>query len=306
MNNTSKPLWRVSLSVPLQAEDAVVELLTRIFQTPATSYFSERTKRSTVSVYLEKRSGINKALRLLAPSLLLLKEEDILFRIPKPRILPLKAQDWAESWKRHFKPFLAAKTFFVKPSWISRQPPRNVLEIVLDPGLSFGTGHHPTTRFCLDQIARIAKTRSTCSVIDFGSGSGILAIAAAKLGCHPIRAIDFDPVAVSVARNNAETNGVADRILFARADLTQVRFPPKRPYDLVCANLLADLLEANADRIAAFVAPGGSALAAGILNSQFQTVQRAFEKQGLCLEKHVTQREWTSGTFSKRGEIPKR
>ncbi len=302
MKQTPKPLWQVSLSVPPQAEDAVAKLLATTFHAAATSYFSERTRRSKVSVFLENQSGIRQGLCVLVPSLLILKATGLLTRIPKPRVLTLEAQDWAESWKRHFKPFLAAKTFYVKPSWITRKPSGNAFEIVLDPGLSFGTGHHPTTRFCLDQIARLGKARPGCSVMDLGCGSGILAIAAGKLGCRPIRAIDFDPVAISVARNNAATNQVADKISFARADVTKMMFPPKKTYDLVCANLLAELLEANADRVASLVAPGGFALAAGILTSQFPGVQRALQKQGLRLRRRVTQREWTSGTFAKTGE----
>ena len=134
-------------------------------------------------------------------------------------------------------------------------------------------------------------------MMDLGCGSGILAIAAAKLGCRPVRAIDFDPVAVGIARANAGANHVSDRISFARSDVTKPSVRPRVGYDLVCANLLAELLESNAAHIKSFAVPGGIVLGAGILTHQFQGVRQAFEAQGLLLRKQSTTKEWTSGVF---------
>ena len=189
--------------------------------------------------------------------------------------------------------------FLVKPSWIHRKPSRGVHEIILDPGLSFGTGHHATTRFCLEQIATLARQGRSLSLLDLGTGSGILAIGAAKAGLSPIRAVDNDPVAVEVAKANADVNSVARQIQFAKSDVSRLSLTPAKTYGVVCANILAVVLEAHATQIAAQVAPGGSLLAAGILTAQFTAVQRAFERNHLKLSTTVTRKEWTSGVFHK-------
>ena len=139
----------------------------------------------------------------------------------------MRREDWAESWKRHFKPIEIGDALLVKPSWSKRRPRKNQAVVILDPGLSFGTGQHPTTAFCLREIVRLKlakergrlarefKTRHHAdepsalqSFLDIGTGSGILAIAAAKLGYQPVHAFDFDAEAVRIARANARANRV--------------------------------------------------------------------------------------------------
>ena len=295
----TSPLNQVLVTVPLDAEDAAAELLTRTFGTPASSYYSEKTRLSTVSVYLDPKTNVTRAEAALRKGFHELKDFGVLGKIPRIRIKSLPPQDWAESWKSHFKPFIAARTFLVKPSWVTTKPAKGILEIVLDPGLSFGTGHHPTTRFCLEQIAMLTKDGTPKSLLDLGTGSGILAIGAAKRGCRPIRAVDYDPVAVDVAKENAEHNGVGEHIVFARGDVTKINphAPRRRTYDIVCANILAVVLEAEAIKIASQVKPGGHLLAAGILTAQFPGVEAAFRAAGLRCIGTLTRKEWTSGVF---------
>ena len=116
------------------------------------------------------------------------------------RIARIKREDWAESWKKHFKAFEVGRSLLVKPSWIKRLPRAGQAVVVLDPGLSFGTGQHPTTAFCLSEIVRGEKKETSRSFLDIGTGSGILAIAAAKLNFRPVRAFDFDPASVAESR----------------------------------------------------------------------------------------------------------
>ncbi len=301
MKTTPQPLTQVIVSVPRPAEDATQELLARVFQTTASSYFSERTQKSSVAVYLESipQQTLNKKLESIRTELKTFRELGLTSRTPVLRVKVLAAQDWAESWKNHFKPFVAGGMFLVKPSWIQRKPSRGVHEIILDPGLSFGTGHHATTRFCLEQIASLARRGQRLSLLDLGTGSGILAIGAAKAGLGPIRAVDNDPVAVEVAKANAEVNGVGSQIHFAKSDVSRLLLAPAKTYGVVCANILAVVLEEYAAQIAAQVAPGGTLLAAGILTAQFAAVQRAFERHHLRLSSTVTRKEWTSGVFQK-------
>jgi len=168
--------------------------------------------------------------------------------------------------------------------------------VVLNPGLSFGTGHHATTSFCLREVVRFARGGGG-SVLDMGTGSGILAIAAAKLGCAPIEAFDFDPESVRVAMSNARQNRVPHRINLFKADVTRLPLRPVRKFDLVCANLISNLLVAERKRIAARVGPGGTLVLAGILRIEFSKVRDAFESLGLKLIRQREEKEWASGAF---------
>ena len=215
----------------------------------------------------------------------------------------VRSQDWAESWKRHFKPMEFGDALLVKPSWSRRGPKRGQAEVVLDPGLSFGTGQHPTTAFCLEQLVRF-RPRSAgqrSSFLDIGTGSGILAIAAAKLGFDPIDAFDSDGEAVRVARENARANAVTDRIHFFRGDVLKAPFVNRsRKYRLICANLTADLLIKALNRIVAKLDPEGVLVLAGILKTEFRNIQIACEAAHLRLVAARAVGEWRSGSFVRK------
>jgi ribosomal protein L11 methyltransferase len=238
----------------------------------------------------------------------------------KIKTTKVRREDWSESWKRHFKAIQIGDALLIKPSWIKRKPRKNQAVVILDPGLSFGTGQHATTSFCLDQIvaairrppqiqkkakdaalSREAATpflRASASFLDIGTGSGILAIAAAKLGYQPVRAFDFDPEAVRVACANAQVNQVQGKLKITRDDVTKLPLRPARKYDLVCANLISNLLIAERRRIVAQLHRGGTLVLAGILRSEFPQVQKAFEDLGLQLFRCKIEKEWRSGSFS--------
>jgi len=249
-------------------------------------------------------------------------------------ISKLRQKDWAESWKRHFKPIeirfknrrdelcesqsprrksgtrvtrpseQTGRFLLIKPSWSKRKPRKDQVVVVLDPGLSFGTGQHPTTAFCLREIVRTAREGArpteTKSFLDLGTGSGILAIAAAKLGYSPVRALDFDADAVGVARANAHANRVQNKLKIRRGDVSNLPMCPRQEgqrYDLVCANLTSDLLIAERRRIAAQLNAGGTLVLAGILKSEFGQVRKAYESLGLKLVSCRSEKEWRSGSF---------
>jgi ribosomal protein L11 methyltransferase len=177
------------------------------------------------------------------------------------------------------------------------RPSRGQAVVVLDPGLSFGTGQHPTTRFCLEQLVAARKEGNIQSFLDIGTGSGILAIAAAKLGYQPIEAFDFDLDAVRIAQGNARQNGVLREVHLTRKDLT--RLPPgsRRQFNIICANLVYDLLLTEQRRILGRLKPGGTLVMAGILSCQFRAVRRVYESAGLKLKARQTENEWESGAF---------
>jgi ribosomal protein L11 methyltransferase len=183
-------------------------------------------------------------------------------------------EDWGEGWKKHFVPLDVGRVR-IRPSWIDAPPPAGAVEVVLDPGMAFGTGSHATTSLCLAALSDLLDRRPGASVLDVGTGSGILAIAARKLGARRVAGIDDDPKAVEVARENAALNG---------AEVEIVPEPLDRmtgPFDVVVANILANTLVELAPAIAAKVAPGGVVLLSGILGGQEAEVRAAYLARGL-------------------------
>jgi len=295
----SRLLRSISITTTLSAEDAVGVLLEREQGQTPSSYADAVTRLSTVSVYGEVETrdvaGIKRRLRA---GLAALAAEGIDLGPATIRVRQVPARDWSESWTRHFKPLDLGPRLLVKPSWSRRLPKKGQALVVLDPGLSFGTGQHATTRFCLGQLVALhAPGAAAPSLLDVGTGSGILAIAAVKLGYQPVAAFDFDADCVRVARENAELNGVAHLVDLTHDDITRVPKRAKTRYSVVCANLIYDLLIAERDRLLARVAPGGSLVLAGILTTQFDLVRQAFEEAGWRLVASTTDQEWRSGTF---------
>ena len=274
-------LYKLSIPTAPDAEEEAVTLLEGLFGSTPCVETDLKTNTTRVSVFLDD-----------APSRAMLKAV-----LPKFSIRKLAPQNWAESWKRHFKPIEIGSKLLIKPSWSRRKAKPFQRVIVLDPGLSFGTGQHPTTRFCLEQLVAFRDERQKQSFLDVGTGSGILAIAAAKLGYPRVRAFDFDSAAVRIARANAVTNRVADRIRLNCLDIARAK--PDSKYDVVCANLLADLLVSQRERLLAWLKPVGRLVLAGILKSQFRNIQLAYEEVGLKLISRDSQNEWKSGAFAR-------
>lgn len=294
----SRPLWRVSVTTSIEAEEAVAQLLERLFHHPPALYTNEKTKISKASVYCQKRAEWTSARRTaLAEGLKAIRDAGLHIGPGRITATRVAREDWSESWKRHFKPLEVGPTLLIKPGWSRRRPRRGQAVVVLDPGLSFGTGNHPTTAFCLRQLARCRKTGQSQSVLDIGCGSGILAIAAVKLGYAPIQAFDFDPQAVRVARENARQNKVSGRLSITRQDVTRLPFRTRHKYDVICANLISDLLLAEMKRIIARLRHGGTLLLAGILRKEFPEIQRACQPFGLTLARCRVEKEWRSGAF---------
>ena len=302
----NKQLWRISVSTTLEAEDAVAELLGTIFNCNASSYFNVETQTSIVSVYFSEKWFLSREVHEeISAGLKRMKSCGLQIGAGKIKISRVRREDWAESWKRHFKPIEIGGALLVKPSWSKLHARKNQAVVVLDPGLSFGTGQHPTTEFCLHQICSVGAARqqssrrieATKSFLDIGTGSGILAISAAKLGYNPVRAFDFDPEAVRVAQANARANGVHKKLRIERGDVAKLPQKPKEQFDMVCANLISNLLITERRKIASQLKPGGTLVLAGILKAEFLEVQREFESLGLKLVSARSKKEWRSGSF---------
>jgi ribosomal protein L11 methyltransferase len=300
---TTKPLWRVSVTTSLAAEDAVMELLGSIFGAAAAAYFNLETGVSIASVYLTGKNNpsADKRAAILA-GLERMKQFGLDVQPGKVGISKVKREDWAESWKRHFKAMEIGNELLVKPSWIKKAPRKNQAVVILDPGLSFGTGQHATTSFCLSEIVRLHKKEQPKSFLDIGTGSGILAISAAKLGYQPIEAFDFDPESVRVAKANLAVNGVSAKIKLSRGDVAKLPLRAAEKFDLVCANLISNLLMAERKRIVSRVKRDGTLVLAGILAVEFLEVQESFGALGLKLVAEKIEKEWRSGAFRFAGK----
>ncbi len=300
----SQWLWRVSVITTSEAEDAIAELLGTILRQPASIYFDLETRAITVTVYLQQTSmnlGTLASRRRVRGQILTglegIKRCGLKTGVGRITLVKMRREDWAESWKRHFHPVEIRGQLLIKPSWSKRRARKNQAVMVLDPGLSFGTGQHPTTAFCLSELAKCGKNKTPRSFLDIGTGSGILAIAAAKLGCSPVHAFDFDPEAVRIARANVRINRVHNEVRIRRGDVTKLPIRQERQYDLVCANLIAPLLIAERRRIVNRLRRDGTLVLAGILESEFRAVQKIFEKLGLKLAASRRGNEWRSGSF---------
>ena len=289
-------LHQVAIATASEAEESVALLLERLFGQPPSTYAEAETHRITVSVFLEDPIPTAKRKELMA-GMREIKACGLALGSGKVSITRVRREDWSESWKRHFKPICLGRALMIRPSWSRLRARPGTAVVVLDPGLSFGTGQHATTSFCLRQLVSCHKTRQSQSFLDIGTGSGILAIAAAKLGYKPIAAFDNDPVAVRTAQANARRNRVLHRLTITRGDVTRLSANGRMRYDLVCANLIDTLLMDESARILGRLRSGGRLVLAGILSTQFASVQRVYEAAGLKLVETEIEREWRSGTF---------
>lgn len=205
--------------------------------------------------------------------------------ISEPRLTVLEPENWAESWKAFFPPQHIGRRTVIVPTWHAYDPAPGEVIIRLDPGMAFGTGLHATTRLCLAAIER--HLQPGARVLDVGTGSGILAIAAALQGASLVDAIDIDPVAIRVAADNAALNGVEDRIRVSLGTVGggghhDVPRHTEAGYDLVLANILAEVIVELAAGLAAATRPGGLLVVSGILAAKEEAVVAALTGVAEC------------------------
>ncbi|MFB9136497.1 50S ribosomal protein L11 methyltransferase [Vibrio olivae] len=208
------------------------------------------------------------------------------------KVEQLEDKDWEREWMDNFHPMKFGDRLWICPSWRDIPEP-DAINVMLDPGLAFGTGTHPTTALCLEWLEGLDLAGKT--VIDFGCGSGILAIAAIKLGAERVIGIDIDPQALQASKDNAERNGVADQL--------NVFLPQDQPQDLVAdvvvANILAGPLRELSPVISGLVKPNGVLAMSGVLDTQAQDVASYYQEQ-FSLDVIKEQNEWCRISGAKR------
>jgi len=202
------------------------------------------------------------------------------------RVRRLREESWRDSWKKHFGIQRHGRALVVKPSWTRYRLRGGDIVIEIDPGMAFGTGQHPTTAMCLRALEDCV--RPGADVLDLGCGSGILAIAAAKIGATKVRALDLDPNAVRAARENAVANGVANVVGVREGTLDVAG----GPFDVIVANISGLTLERLAADLARSLGPGGSLITSGFLDDAVAGLARAFEATGLTVVKVIDDGVW--------------
>ncbi len=206
----------------------------------------------------------------------------------------LKEEDWANAWKEHFPVHRIGRRVVVRPPWLAYAPTADDVVVELDPGMAFGTGLHPSTKLSMLGLEEVATPGM--AVLDVGTGSGILAIAAVKLGAHHVDAVDVEPVAVRVARDNAARNGVAEQIS-VRLGSVGAGAPFPGAYDVVLANIIARVLIELADGLTAATKPGGALLLAGIIDNREAAVEAAFRHRDFTTCSRRQEDDWVSLTM---------
>lgn len=216
---------------------------------------------------------------------------------PEYSVRLVDEQDWANSWKQYFKPLRVTDKLTIKPTWEPYEASPGELILELDPGMAFGTGTHATTSLCLKTIERVVHPGD--HVIDVGTGSGVLAIAAAKLGADHVLALDLDPVAVSSATENVRLNGLENLITIRHSDLLQAlreseggNVGVKMPVQVVVANILAEIILLFIDDVAQVLEAGGHYIVSGIIQSKEQIIEDALIHAGFEVADKQTDSEW--------------
>jgi len=199
----------------------------------------------------------------------------------------LSERDWNETWKKKFQPIDVGKTLAIVPPW--ETSPAGRTAIIVDPGMAFGTGHHETTRFCLATIERLAGQTAHGRFCDIGTGTGILAIAARKLGYAEAVGVDIDPLAIDAARRNVILNEL-DNVTIHEGSVEKTT----GQYDLVAANLLSEILKFLAPQIVARMKPDGLALLSGIMAGQEDEVIETFTALGTTVIEKLVDGRWVS------------
>jgi ribosomal protein L11 methyltransferase len=283
--------WELSLTVPPGASEGLTNFL---WETGA------------LGVVEEERPGTLPELRAFfpetaAPALLterVTAYTDALTElgfgsIGPPRVVVLEDGGWAEAWREHFRPIPVGAGFVIAPPWDLPAPSARLV-LVIEPGRAFGTGRHGSTAGCLEALERVVVARVPDRAIDLGTGSGILAIALARLGVGHVIAIDDDPDAVAAAAANAERNGVAPRVEARADDATILEIPPA---PLVVANIITPVHRRLAGRYGHYVAPGGTLVLGGILDAEAPELARMFALLGWRQSDAVSREGWTTLVF---------
>lgn len=248
-------------------------------------------EKVSVSVFISEEKNYAEAVTFLRDRFSLLGLDVV------TEVIGVDEADWADAWKQYYKPVKCGKNIVIVPLWEKYDAKPTDVIIKMDPGMAFGTGTHETTRLCLAMMEKHMTKDMT--VLDMGTGSGILAIYAAKLGAEKIDAYDIDPVAVKVAKDNFAENGVSDKIFCDVSDLMQNADKTREKYDFVCANIVADIVIRLSECMGDYVKMGGLCAVSGIIETQAERVKKAVTEKGFVLIDEEKENDWCAFVFKR-------
>lgn len=242
-----------------------------------------------VKAYIEDNVKLPETISVLRDRFVELSKVDIGFDLGSLAvdIQTVHEQDWAENWKQYYKPFHAGERLVVKPSWEHYEPKASDLVIEMDPGMAFGTGTHETTNMCMQMLEKYVEPGMSC--IDIGTGTGILAIAAAMLGAKDVLAIDLDEKAVQVAKENIKKNHLEGTVRAMAGDLLK---QTSESAQVVVANIIADVICFLAKPARDHILPGGVLICSGIIREREQDVLHSLKAANYTIENRIEKGEW--------------
>ena len=279
----TEAIWtKVTVQVPPALEDSLSDFLTTL--TGRGVCIQEGASGSIVEAYLSPEYREDHLLRT-RNLLEVFVQMGILAEGFKYELQEVPEEDWMEVFRSQHKTVRISNRLVIRPTWCD---PTGDHEVVLDPGLAFGTGSHPTTRMCLVLLDKVVGNQAPASMFDLGTGSGILAIAGAFLGIEDTLAVDIDETAVDVATRNVKSNGVNGRVRVAEGGIDRA----EGLYETITANLSASLLKKLAPDVSRHLAPGGSLIISGLLEAEEGEVTDAFTSCGLSVERIMNEKAW--------------
>lgn len=302
----------VSLTVNGELAEAVADVLARfapngVMTEQSVKFVNDEDEGTatgpiTVRAYLPMDEKIGETRQKLEESLYYL---GMIQHLPTPTFIPIADQNWMEAWKGHYKSIPIAKQLVIVPAWLDSPEP-NRIPIKIDPGMAFGTGTHPTTQLCLALMEKFFDEKTVdhrpLTVIDVGCGSGILSIAALKLGAKAALGVDIDSESIKNSRENADTNGIGSELILGQGSAKEIldgKFAFKSA-PLVVANILAPIIIRLFDEgLADLVEPNGAIILSGILSEQSQSVIEAAQVQGLRMSEKSQMGDWVALVLTK-------
>ncbi len=256
----------------------------------------QQYKGAIIKGYLETSNELPSVLEHIRFEMERIAEEGLDVGLAELSHIEVDDSDWANEWKKYYKTTHITETLVIKPSWETYEAAEKELVITLDPGGAFGTGTHETTRLCLKKIEEQLVQGE--NVLDVGCGSGILSIAALKLGAGSVTAIDIDPAATDATRENLELNGVLDHAVVVTGNLADA---VSERFDFVIANIIAEVIIILIPDLPPKLAPGGRFLASGILVEKLPMVKKSLSENGMIIVDYQVDGDWCAVTAKVEG-----